>query len=368
VAKIGTGSAKPLRALDDKEELAVKNHIADPPSELHPYPHALMADIQGAPLETDEAPEDLEEENPIYLDSEEILAAFEDVEVKKKDQPGDEFDTVKQYLREVSRVPLLTFEQEQELARRVGKNDAAAFQTMIVSNLRLVISIAKRYLHHGLSMLDLIEEGNLGLMRAVEKFEPEKGFRFSTYAAWWIKQHIKRALANQSNLIRLPVHVVEKVSKLARVRYELTQKLRRPPTEEELARAMDLPLQQVQEIIQVDQKPAYLETIVGQSENDQRRLGDMLEDLTSQQPDHSTRDQFKRSQMEDMLACLNDKERQVIVRRFGLEDQPPATLEETGRAFGLTRERIRQIEATALRKMRAYLREEHTDMDQLFKP
>ncbi len=264
-------------------------------------------------------------------------------------------------------MPLLTFAEEQRLAFKVQQNDAAARQTLIISNLRLVISIAKRYLNRGLSMLDLIEEGNIGLMKAVEKFEPEKGFRFSTYAAWWIKQHIMRALANQSNLIRLPVHVVEKVSKLAKTRYELAQRLRREPNLEELARALELSVDQVSEIMRIEQKPAYLETLIGSHDQDNKKLLDVLEDRTNALPDASTKDDHQRQTMLSMLDSLTDKERAVLVMRFGLEDNQPCTLEETGRHFGLTRERIRQIEMTALKKLRAQLRDGQVSVDDLLR-
>ncbi len=278
-----------------------------------------------------------------------------------------DLDAIKQYLNEVSKVPLLNFAEEQSLAFKVQQNDAAARQTLIVSNLRLVISIAKRYLNRGLSMLDLIEEGNIGLMKAVEKFEPEKGFRFSTYAAWWIKQHIMRALANQSNLIRLPVHVVEKVSKLAKVRYELAQRLRREPSMEELARALEVSVDQISEIMRIEQKPAYLETLIGSHDQDNKKLLDVLEDRTNALPDASTKDDHQRQVMLGLLDSLTDKERAILVMRFGLEDEQPQTLEETGRHFGLTRERIRQIEMTALKKLRAQLRDGQISVDDLLR-
>jgi len=310
--------------------------------------------------------EDLELEE-VERDSENELMVEVETDKETRFQKREELDAVKQYLEEVSKVPLLTFEQEQELAYRVVNNDAAARQTMIVSNLRLVISMAKRYLNRGLSLLDLIEEGNLGLMRAVEKFSPEKGFRFSTYAAWWVRQYIRRALANQSNLIRLPVHVVEKVSRVSRMRYELAQKLRREPTPEEIAKAMKVPVEQILEIIQVDQKPAYLETMVSHSDSDSRKLVDFLEDKRNESPDANILGDIRKEKLYDMLSVLTDKERAIIISRFGLDKNPPCTLEQTGKIFGLTRERIRQIETAALKKLRAYLRRGQSSVEDIFK-
>ena len=315
-------------------------------------------------LEAEEAEEEALESEVEELEPEALLAAAEKDTAPER---REDLDAVKQYLDEVSKVPLLTFEQEQSLARRANRQDAAARQTMIVSNLRLVISIAKRYLNRGLSLLDLIEEGNLGLMRAVEKFVPEKGFRFSTYAAWWVRQYIKRALANQSNLIRLPVHVVEKVSRLARVRYELAQKLRREPEPAELAKALRLSVEQVADILQMEQKPAYLETMVGQSSaSEGRKLLEVLEDTKPESPDAVVVGRIQREQLQNLLDLLTDKEREILVARFGLADEPPCTLEETGKKFDLTRERIRQIEVGALKKLRTHLRQHHASLDDIF--
>ncbi|MEW6516583.1 MAG: sigma-70 family RNA polymerase sigma factor [candidate division FCPU426 bacterium] len=326
-----------------------------PPTAAEPLPEPEEPEAE------ENEDEELETEE---LEPEAIIAAEE------KETPPErkeDLDAVKQYLDEVSKVPLLTFAQEQALARRVIKADASARQTMIVSNLRLVISIAKRYLNRGLSLLDLIEEGNLGLMRAVEKFAPEKGFRFSTYAAWWVRQYIKRALANQSNLIRLPVHVVEKVSRLSRIRYELSQKLRREPEPEELARAMRVSVEQVSEILQMEQKPAYLETMVGQSSaSEGRKLLEVLEDTKPEAPDSAVVGRIQREQLQNLLNLLTKKEREILTVRFGLADAPPCTLEETGKKFDLTRERIRQIEVGALKKLRSHLHQNQASLDDIF--
>ncbi|NTV52665.1 MAG: RNA polymerase sigma factor RpoD/SigA [Candidatus Firestonebacteria bacterium] len=314
--------------------------------------------------------EDLEEES-----QEELKGDGEDGEkasVPKKTRTQDhreheEPDSVRQYLREVSSVPLLTAAEEKSLAMKVQKNNAAARQTLIVSNLRLVISIAKRYLHRGLSMLDLIEEGNIGLMKAVEKFIPQKGFRFSTYAAWWIRQHIKRALANQSNLIRVPVHMAEKVSRVSRATYELTQKLGREPEVEEIAKHLRVSHGHVREVLRVDQKPTYLETMVGNYDGESKKVLDYLEDKTNQSPAASTLSDMEDNRLQVMLEVLTDKEREIICMRFGLGQQNACTLEDTGKHFGLTRERIRQIEMTALKKLRAHLRRSGSSMEDIFK-
>jgi RNA polymerase primary sigma factor len=351
---LAESEAKPLTAIPGDPEKAAS---AAPPG-LRKEPEAPEE------LEAEEAEEEVLESEAEELEPEALIAAEE------KETPPErreDLDAVKQYLDEVSKVPLLTFAQEQSLARRANKQDASARQTMIVSNLRLVISIAKRYLNRGLSLLDLIEEGNLGLMRAVEKFAPEKGFRFSTYAAWWVRQYVKRALANQSNLIRLPVHVVEKVSRLSRVRYELAQKLRREPEPAELAKALRLSVEQVADILKMEQKPAYLETMVGQSSaSEGRKLMEVLEDTKPESPDAVVVGRIQREQLQSLLELLTVKEREILAARFGLADAPPCTLEETGKKFDLTRERIRQIEVGALKKLRAHLRQHHASLDDIF--
>ena len=311
-------------------------------------------------------PEDAAEKEISNFDHDALGQTHKEVgtsEEKEKCEP----EIIKQYLKEVSKIPLLTAEQERDLAFRVEKNDAAARQTLIVSNLRLVISIAKKYLYHGLSMLDLIEEGNLGLMRAVEKFLPRKGFRFSTYAAWWIRQYVKRALANQSQLIRIPVHMVEKVSRFSRMRYELSQKLGQEPTIDEIAKAMKIPADQVREIMRADQRTAYLETMMGSHQGDSRKWTDVFEDKSNISPDAATQGARQQKKIENLLDSLTDKEKNVIILRFGLNRKTAFTLEQTGRHFGLTRERIRQIEVTALKKLRAHLRQEQTSVEDIFK-
>jgi RNA polymerase primary sigma factor len=332
-----------------------------------------------APVEEPLGPDEPEEEEP---DEEELAdenrelkndsEAAEKISAPKKPahaegQEHEERDSVRQYLKEVSTVPLLTAEEEKSLALKVQKNNAAARQTLIVSNLRLVISIAKRYLHRGLSMLDLIEEGNIGLMKAVEKFLPQKGFRFSTYAAWWIRQHIKRALANQSNLIRVPVHMAEKVSRVSRATYELTQKLGREPEVDEIAKHLRVSHGHVREVLRVDQKPTYLETLVGNYDGESKKVMDFLEDKSNESPAAAILSAMEDNRLQALLEVLTEKEREIICMRFGLQQQAACTLEDTGKHFGLTRERIRQIEMTALKKLRAHLRRSGSGMTDIFK-
>ena len=256
------------------------------------------------------------------------------------------------YLNEISRIPLLSREEELDLARRARAGDAAAKQRLIEANLRLVVQVARRYLNRGLPLLDLIEEGNLGLMRAVEKFEPARGLRFSTYGTWWIRQAVVRALANQARTIRLPVHVELLLARYSREQQRLTQELGRPPSVEEIARALDTTVEQVEELEEVRQQPISFETPVG---DDQGRLEDLIADPSSD-PREALGALFRdRSEFVSVLDDLAPNERAVLRRRFGLEGDPPETLEAIGRRLDLTRERVRQIEAAGLRKLRALL-------------
>ncbi|HPU68415.1 MAG TPA: RNA polymerase sigma factor RpoD [Acetomicrobium flavidum] len=259
-------------------------------------------------------------------------------------------DPVRMYLREIGKIPLLTPEEEIELAKRVEEGDGEAKKKLIEANLRLVVSIAKKYIGRGLSFLDLIQEGNLGLIRAVEKFDYRKGFKFSTYATWWIRQAITRAIADQARTIRIPVHMVETINKLIRVSRQLVQQLGREPTTEEIAQALGLPPEKVEDIQRIAQEPVSLETPIGEEEDSQ--LGDFLEDKESPNPEEATAGQLLREQLEEMLDELTEREREVLRLRFGLEDGHAHTLEEVGKRFNVTRERIRQIEAKALRKLR----------------
>ena len=259
-------------------------------------------------------------------------------------------DPVRMYLREIGKVPLLGPEEEVELAKRVEAGDPVAKQKIIDANLRLVVSIAKKYIGRGMLFLDLIQEGNLGLIRAVEKFDYRKGFKFSTYATWWIRQAITRAIADQARTIRVPVHMVETINKMVRVSRQLVQRLGREPTDEEISKEMDIEPGKVEEIRRIAQLPVSLETPIGEEEDSQ--LGDFIEDRDLPSPEESAASHLLREQIEEMLDNLSEREREVLHFRFGLEDGRSYTLEEVGKKFGVTRERIRQIEAKALRKLR----------------
>ena len=259
-------------------------------------------------------------------------------------------DPVRMYLREIGKIPLLTSEDEVMLAKGVEAGDVASKDALVEANLRLVVSIAKKYIGRGMLFLDLIQEGNLGLIRAVEKFDYHKGYKFSTYATWWIRQAITRAIADQARTIRIPVHMVETINKLIRVSRQLVQRLGREPTAEEIAAGMEIPSDRVEEIQRIAQEPVSLETPIGEEEDSQ--LGDFLEDKDLPSPEEAAASQILREQLDEMLDDLTDREREVLRLRFGLEDGHAHTLEEVGRRFGVTRERIRQIEAKALRKLR----------------
>lgn len=259
-------------------------------------------------------------------------------------------DPVRMYLKEIGRVDLLTAEEEVELAKRIKQGDKEAARKLAEANLRLVVSIAKRYVGRGMLFLDLIQEGNMGLIKAVEKFDHEKGFKFSTYATWWIRQAITRAIADQARTIRIPVHMVETINKLIRVQRQLLQELGREPTPEEIGEEMGLSPDKVREIQKIAQEPVSLETPIG--EEDDSHLGDFIEDQDAVSPaDHAAYELLK-EQLEDVLDTLTDREENVLRLRFGLDDGRTRTLEEVGKVFGVTRERIRQIEAKALRKLR----------------
>ncbi len=263
---------------------------------------------------------------------------------------GTVSDPVRMYLKEIGRIPLLTFDQEISLAKRVEKGDKKAKAVLVNSNLRLVVSIAKKYVGRGLTLLDLIQEGNQGLIRAVEKYDWQRGFKFSTYATWWIRQSITRAIADQARTIRIPVHMVENINRFLRTSRKLMQELGREPTPEEVAKTLGIDPEKALEIIKISQEPASLESPVGDEEDS--RLGDFIHDQTAPTLFDTASRELLKEQVEQVLSTLSDREKRVLEERFGLKDGRPKTLEEVGKMFAVTRERIRQIEAKALRKLR----------------
>ncbi len=262
-------------------------------------------------------------------------------------------DSVRLYLREIGKIPLLTAEEELKLAQRVVKGDKRAKDQMAEANMRLVVSIAKRYVGRGLDLLDLIQEGNTGLLRAVEKFDPDRGFKFSTYATWWIRQAITRAIADQARTIRIPVHMVETINKLLRTQRRLTQELNREPTNDEIATAMEMDVDKVEHIMKIKQDISSLDASVRDDEEDSV-LGDFIEDEDQKTPSESASEQLLKEQVKQILGTLTEREQKILKLRFGLEDGKSHTLEEVGQEFSVTRERIRQIEAKALAKLRKH--------------
>ena len=259
-------------------------------------------------------------------------------------------DPVRMYLKEIGRISLLSNEEETELSIRVANGDEEAAALLAESNLRLVVSIAKRYVGRGLLFLDLIQEGNIGLMKAVEKFDHDKGYKFSTYATWWIRQAITRAIADQARTIRVPVHMVETINKMSRIQRQMTLELNREPSEEEIAERMGIPVEKVREVIKISQDPVSLETPIG--EEDDSHLGDFIKDESSLSPEEYATNEILKEEIKSVLETLQPREQQVLELRFGLIDGTCYTLEEVGKRFNVTRERIRQIEAKALRKLR----------------
>ena len=259
-------------------------------------------------------------------------------------------DPVRMYLKEIGRINLLTSEEEYEYALQAEEGNEDAKRILAESNLRLVVSIAKRYVGRGMAFLDLIQEGNIGLMKAVDKFNPGKGYKFSTYATWWIRQAITRAIADQARTIRVPVHMVETINKLARVQRQLTQELNREPSEQELAEKLGISEEKVREVMKISQEPVSLETPIG--EEDDSHLGDFVPDERTMSPEEYATSELLKEELDNVLLTLTEREEKVLKLRFGLEDGQCRTLEEVGQIFGVTRERIRQIEAKALRKMR----------------
>jgi RNA polymerase primary sigma factor len=331
------------KVVDKTESLKHKSHATvDELLEVFPEPEEHVDeidDMMSAGLE-------LQEETP-----EEGEIAPEEVAIDLSVPKGvSTDDPVRMYLREIGAIPLLNPSQEIELARRIVAGDERAKRKLAEANLRLVVSIAKKYVGRGMLFLDLIQEGNLGLIRAVEKFDHEKGYKFSTYATWWIRQAITRAIADQARTIRIPVHMVETINRLKKVSRKLAQDLGRKPSEEEIAKEMEVTVEKLREIIKVAQEPLSLETPIGKEEDS--RLGDFIEDRETEAPVNAVTHGLLRDDINDVLGTLSSRERDVLRLRFGLDDGRSRTLEEVGQQFGVTRERIRQIEAKALRKLR----------------
>ena len=292
--------------------------------------------------------DDVDDEMLLDVDDEDEIEV-EKIDLSVPDGVSIE-DPVRMYLKEIGKVPLLSAEEEIELAKRMELGDQEAKKRLAEANLRLVVSIAKRYVGRGMLFLDLIQEGNLGLIKAVEKFDYRKGYKFSTYATWWIRQAITRAIADQARTIRIPVHMVETINKLIRVSRQLLQELGREPTPEEIAAEMNMPVERVREILKISQEPVSLETPIGEEEDS--HLGDFIQDDNVPVPADAAAFTLLKEQLEEVLGTLTEREQKVLTLRFGLEDGRARTLEEVGREFNVTRERIRQIEAKALRKLR----------------
>ena len=337
---------KKVGHLDQRE---IFKEIADTPANLDLL-DMLYGEMSEAGIEL------LAVEEPAADDfSDEWVAEDDEVVVEQQNTYLDDVsdDSVRLYLREIGKIPLLSAEEELELAHRVVSGDKRAKDKMAEANMRLVVSIAKRYVGRGLDLLDLIQEGNTGLLRAVEKFDPDKGFKFSTYATWWIRQAITRAIADQARTIRIPVHMVETINKLLRTQRRLTQELNREPTNEEIAKEMEIELEKVEHIMKIKQDIHSLDQSVRDDEEDSV-LGDFVEDEETITPEESAATQLLKEQVKDLLSSLSEREQKIIRLRFGLEDGKSHTLEEVGQEFSVTRERIRQIEAKALAKLRKH--------------
>ena len=337
----------PVELMEDTEP-ALAEETLRPTAEFDVLEEVKELEGMGPALE--ELEKDLAEDE---LDEEELKKekeALEEEEGKPTEESVPIEDPVRMYLKKIGKIRLLTPEEEVELAKRIEQGDEEAKKKLTESNLRLVVSIAKKYNGHGLSFLDLIQEGNLGLMRAVEKFDWRKGYKFSTYATWWIRQAITRAIADQARTIRIPVHMVETINKIMRVKKQLQQELGEEPPIEEVARRVGLPPQKVEEILKMAPQPLSLEMPIG--DQDDAQLADFIPDFDSDKPDDTATQIMLRERIEEVLNDLTEREREVIKLRYGLVDGYPRTLEEVGQIFNVTRERIRQIEAKALRKLR----------------
>ena len=320
---------------------------ADKLDRIYDFLEANKVDVLRLGEDTD-IDEDLFVEDEMDLDHEEEID-LEKIDLSAPEGVGTE-DPVRMYLKEIGKIPLLSMEDEIELAKRIELGDEGAKKVLAEANLRLVVSIAKRYVGRGMQFLDLIQEGNIGLIKAVEKFDYTKGFKFSTYATWWIRQAITRAIADQARTIRIPVHMVETINRLIRVSRQLLQELGREPQPEEIAARVDMPVERVREVLKISQEPVSLETPIGEEEDS--HLGDFIQDEHVMVPAEAAAFTLLHEQLMEVLDTLTEREQKVLKLRFGLEDGRPRTLEEVGREFNVTRERIRQIEAKALRKLR----------------
>ena len=316
---------------------------SDQMEKVFDYLEANNVDVLRISNDDDDIPDDI------------VMSDEDDIDVEKIDLSVPDGisieDPVRMYLKEIGKVPLLSADEEVELAKRIAEGDEEAKKRLAEANLRLVVSIAKRYVGRGMLFLDLIQEGNLGLIKAVEKFDYHKGFKFSTYATWWIRQAITRAIADQARTIRIPVHMVETINKLIRVSRQLLQELGREPTPEEIAAELDMPVERVREILKISQEPVSLETPIGEEEDS--HLGDFIQDDNVPVPAEAAAQTLLKEQLDEVLDTLTEREQKVLRLRFGMNDGRARTLEEVGKEFDVTRERIRQIEAKALRKLGA---------------
>ncbi|MEI7838154.1 MAG: RNA polymerase sigma factor RpoD [bacterium] len=338
--------AKKEGTIDQKE---IQKLITDSPDNVEVL-DSLYSDLAEAGIDVVKEPntEDFSEEWVLENGEEEIIVTNDTSYI---DDIAD--DSVRLYLREIGKIPLLSSENELALAKRVVAGDKEAKAEMAEANMRLVVSIAKRYVGRGLDLLDLIQEGNTGLLRAVEKFDPDKGFKFSTYATWWIRQAITRAIADQARVIRIPVHMVETINKLLRTQRRLTQELNREPTNEEIAKAMEIEVDKVEHIMKIKQDISSLDASIKDDE-EESVLSDFIEDEDTISPEESATGQLMKEQIKSLLGALTEREQKILKLRFGLEDGKYHTLEEVGQEFSVTRERIRQIEAKALAKLRKH--------------
>ncbi|HSW99376.1 MAG TPA: RNA polymerase sigma factor RpoD [Candidatus Saccharimonadales bacterium] len=350
VKKDLVAQAKKSGKIDQRD---ISTAIADTPenADLLDKLYTELADMN-VEVSTTTAP--LETEEPVELSDEWTTEDGEEIITEDQHYLDDiADDSVRLYLREIGKIPLLSAEEELSLAKRVVAGDKDAKDKMAEANMRLVVSIAKRYVGRGLDLLDLIQEGNTGLLRAVEKFDPDKGFKFSTYATWWIRQAITRAIADQARTIRIPVHMVETINKLLRTQRRLTQELNREPSNEEIANAMEIEVDKVEHIMKIKQDISSLDASIRDDE-EESVLADFIEDEDAVSPEDSATIQLLKEQVKDMLSALTEREQKIIKLRFGLEDGKQHTLEEVGQEFSVTRERIRQIEAKALAKLRKH--------------